>query len=240
MEEPRPPRKPPQIDPANTWVTSDTHWGHTNIVEYCRRPPDHEEAMVAEWFSAVPEDATVLHLGDLSYRNNGMFQHVISKKLTGARKLLIKGNHDHSRPVFYRKSGFQVVRPFSMVYDPSPEFGCDSSKRWIISFSHYPLKTPEPMLKGKDGTMRKHIHIHGHIHNNGYGGYTTDFTPFSLGQINVSVEQLHYRPVNLDRLLKGYIQGCYEPEEKVVRASEAAELGTLDPVTGKVLEAVGG
>lgn len=188
--------------------------------------------MIREWVAAVPDDATVLHLGDLSYSHNGMFRHVIAKKLTGQHKLLIKGNHDRSRSVFYKDSGFQVVRPFEMIYDPSPEFGAEASKRYAVSFSHYPLKTTEPHRQN-----RKHVHLHGHIHNQGYGGYTTPFTPFSLGQINVSVEQLHYRPVNLDLLLKGYINGCYEPDMRVVRASEAAEAGSLNPLTGEYIAA---
>jgi hypothetical protein len=29
--------------PANTWVVSDTHFGHQNIVGFCHRPLDHEQ-----------------------------------------------------------------------------------------------------------------------------------------------------------------------------------------------------
>ena len=63
------------INPANTWVTSDTHFGHDNIVGFCHRPgyakrdPDnygllpHEEIMLSEWRKEVPDDATFLHCG---------------------------------------------------------------------------------------------------------------------------------------------------------------------------------
>jgi calcineurin-like phosphoesterase family protein len=198
--------KTPTIDPARTWIISDTHWGHENIVEFCRRPADHEQVMIDEWRDVVPPDDTVLHLGDLSYRNNGMFRHVTSKQLTGSRKLLVKGNHDHSRPTFYRDSGFTVVRPFEMLYDYDENRPGDEAKRYVVTFSHYPLVAPCPRMR-----ERTRIHIHGHIHNQGYGGYDTPFTPFSAGQINVSAEQLHYRPVNLKLLLDGYIKGCYAP-----------------------------
>lgn len=201
---------PPQLDPANTWVVSDTHFGHQNIVGFCHRPMDHEQVMIAEWRAHVPDDATVLHLGDLCYKSNAQFKHILAPELTGARKLLILGNHDRQRFSFYRDCGFKIVKPFELRVGYDSDFNLDVRpgvdwpfKTWRVSFSHYPLKEP-------GGFDR--IHLHGHIHNNGYGGKDSPFVPFSAGQINLSVEQMHYRPVNLKSLLDGYIQGCYEPE----------------------------
>jgi calcineurin-like phosphoesterase family protein len=197
---------PPVIDPANTWVVSDTHFGHQNIVGFCHRPLDHEQVMIAEWRAHVPDDATVLHLGDLCYKSNAQFKHILAPELTGARKLLILGNHDRQRFSFYRDCGFKIVKPFSIEYVPVAPSGTEVP--WHVSFSHYPLKEPRDW----DVLFRvpRAVHIHGHIHNNGYGGKDSSFTPFSAGQINLSVEQTHYRPVNLKSLLDGYIQGCYE------------------------------
>lgn len=186
---------PPDIDPARTWVVSDTHFGHRNIVDFCHRPTDHENVMMEEWAREVPADATVLHLGDLAYRNNAFFKNMIAPHLTGARKLLVRGNHDKQRFSFYRDSGFKLVRPFEMRY---------GSRR--VSFSHYPLRSAPPANQ---------VHIHGHIHNKGYGGVKTPFVPFAAGQINVSVEQTCYRPVNLELLLRGYFDGYYEPDGQV-------------------------
>jgi calcineurin-like phosphoesterase family protein len=149
--------------------------------------------MVREWAENVPEDATVLHLGDLSYRNNSWFQHVIAPKLTGARKYLIPGNHDKQRAGFYHKAGFKLISPFEISYPVGKAV-------WTVSFSHYPLTEPP---------FPNHVHIHGHLHNNGYSGKEAPFIPFAAHQINVSVEQLHYRPVNLKVLLDGYIVGAY-------------------------------
>jgi calcineurin-like phosphoesterase family protein len=139
----------------------------------------------------------VLHLGDLCYKSNAQFKHILAPELTGKRKLLILGNHDRQRFSFYRDCGFKITKPFEMNYDGPDAY------IWRVSFSHYPLKQP-------DG-IRRHVHLHGHIHNNGYGGKHSPFTPFSAGQINLSVEQTKYRPVNLKVLLDGYIEGCYEP-----------------------------
>jgi calcineurin-like phosphoesterase family protein len=189
---------PLEIDPAKTWVISDTHFGHQNIIGFCNRPTDHEQIIMENWAQIVPTAGTVLHLGDLSYRNNAFFKNMIAPHLTGARKFLIQGNHDRQRPNFYRDSGFKIVKPFELIYTLNND--------WTVSFSHYPLRSYRDLYP-------RHVHIHGHIHNLGYGGKESPFVPFAKGQLNISVEQMHYRPVNLKDLLDGYIAGCYEPAQ---------------------------
>ena len=183
------------IDPKNTWILSDTHFGHANIVGYCARPEDHEQRMVAEWRATVPADGTVVHLGDLSYSNNATFRGIYSKELTGARKLLVRGNHDRSRFSFYRQCGFALVADFWIPWEHDPEYR--------IEFSHYPDGNPLPLRSWR---------LHGHIHNNGYyDGRQFDeprrLVPFWKNHINLSVEQIGYRPVNLNDLLRGAILG---------------------------------
>lgn len=181
---------PHDLDPTQTWVTSDSHFGHQNIVGFCHRPEDHETVMMEEWAQAVPEWGTVLHLGDLAYRNNAWFKNIIAKHLTGARKLLVKGNHDHQRYRFYKDCGFKLVRPFEIRY-----------RNHIVSFSHYPWSFEEEGNK----IPSNHVRLHGHIHNN---GYTRDaYVPFLAQHINLSAEQTKYRPVRLDLLLNGYLFG---------------------------------
>lgn len=193
------------IDIENTWITSDSHFGHENIGEYCHRPLDYDQVMVAEWRKEVPDDATVIHLGDLCYRGNAWFKNIIAPELTGKRKLLLKGNHDHQRYNFYKQCGFNMVRDFkirvgrtgdglgSIVAAEEADYG-----DWTVSLSHYPASEPlEPL----------HVRLHGHIHNN---GYTRDgFVPFLRNHINLSVEQTKYRPVNLKLLLDAAILGEY-------------------------------
>ncbi len=181
------------IDPQNTWITSDSHWGHANIVGFCARPTDHESLMLEEWAQVVPPEGTLLHLGDLSYRNNGMFKNVHAKHLTGRRKLLVRGNHDKQRHGFYRDCGFKPVSPFEIRY-----------RDWRVSFSHYPWDDQREGHKIPKNTVR----VHGHIHNNGYT--RRGFVPFLRNHLNVSVEQTHYRPVNLKDMLDGALYGEYD------------------------------
>lgn len=191
------------IDIANTWVVSDTHFGHDNIVGYCLRPEDHEVAMLAEWRAEVPDDATVLHLGDLCWKGNAYFKHIIAKELTGSRKLLIKGNHDRARDKLYKQAGFRLARPFALKLAETysglrvSEFGT-----YTVSFSHYPWSEED------DGTMfGTDWRIHGHIHNSGYTDKSRPYVPYLKNHINMSVEQTHYRPVNLKLLLDAALLG---------------------------------
>lgn len=216
------------IDIWNTWVTSDTHFGHNNIVGFCHRPEDHEQVIIAEWRKAVPDDATVLHLGDLCFRGNAFFKNIVAKELTGARKLLILGNHDHQRMSFYRDCGFKISRPFQIAVNVDDEvlqaatgdalveaqhiFPWSAGWR-TVSFSHYPWNEAEEgsMLSG-------HTHIHGHIHNS---GYTRDaFVPFLKDHINVSIEQTRYAPVNLGLLLDAALRGRF-PETTEAQLEDA-------------------
>ena len=181
------------IDPANTWVVSDTHFGHDNIVGFCHRPEDHEQVMIAEWRAHVPDDATIIHLGDLCYKGNARFKHITAKELTGDRKVLVMGNHDRQRMSFYRDCGFRIWRPFKIMFNGRE-----------VSFSHYAWNDEEDAGPMPPWAWR----IHGHIHNNGYS--RGPYTPFLKNHINISVEQTKYRPVNLKVLLDAAILGIYE------------------------------
>lgn len=202
------------INPVNTWVVSDSHFGHDNIQGFCHRPLDHDQVMIAEWRAQVPDDATVIHLGDLAYRSNARFKHIVAKELTGRRKLLILGNHDRQRFSFYKASGFQIVRPFAIewgVWQLVQGRKCP----WRVSFSHYPWNAAE------EGRMlHPDIRIHGHVHNN---GYTRDaYVPFLKQHLNLSVEQTKYRPVNLKLLLDAALLGVY-PETTDAQATAARD-----------------
>lgn len=202
------------IDLADTWVVSDTHFGHTNIVPFCFRPEEHEEIMIAEWRAHVPDDATVIHLGDICYGHNGgntRFRRLLSKELTGGRKFLIKGNHDRQGYSFYRDCGFRLMYPFKLGVSDSgdgvyavDDVRVDPQSTWTVSFSHYPWNPAEDGIQGPWD-----IRLHGHIHNNGYT--RNGFVPFLRNHINLSVEQTKYRPVNLKLLLDAALLGKYDP-----------------------------
>jgi calcineurin-like phosphoesterase family protein len=186
--------------------------------------------MMEEWAREVPDDATVVHLGDLSYRANGMFKNVISKHLTGERKLLIRGNHDRQRFSFYRDSNFKLTRPMELYFrqeggtEPCLEQVTYKRAQWVVSLNHYPWSVE------RDGEQpANHIRIHGHIHNSGYSRAV--YVPFLRNHINISVEQTKYRPVNLLALLEGYLLGVVpadDAEREEAAARKAARMGSTD------------
>ena len=53
------------------FFTSDTHFGHSNIIKFCNRPFKNAEEMdrvlIENWNNKVPEDGLVFHLGDFGW-----------------------------------------------------------------------------------------------------------------------------------------------------------------------------
>ena len=80
------------------YLTSDTHFSHHNILEYCKntRPYksiDHmNEVMINQWNQIVQPTDIVYHLGDVGF---GSVEDLVKimNRLNGG-KILIKGNHD--------------------------------------------------------------------------------------------------------------------------------------------------
>lgn len=171
-------------DINNTWLISDTHFGHENITRLCKRPPNVDALMLEEWAHLVPPDAMLLHLGDLVYRADFKAWEPIIAALPGDKHLIL-GNHDKQSLGFYKRCGFKVVGPFQHIYGVH-----------TLSFDHYPL----------DGKAFDYqLHIHGHLHNSGYGwGPDTSGSPARVGHVNVSIELTKYRPVHLGTLLRAY------------------------------------
>ena len=188
------------IDPAKTWVISDTHFGHQNIIGFCHRPSDHEQIILENIAQEVPDspDVTLLHLGDLCYRGNAQFRNMVAPYIEpkSGRKLLVAGNHDKQRYSFYKKCGFKQARPFSIMWGDTE-----------VSFSHYPWAAWD---EGR-AMPENHLRIHGHIHNNGYT--RSSFVPFLKNHVNVSVEQTKFKPVNLGSLLGAVLDGVYAADD---------------------------
>jgi calcineurin-like phosphoesterase family protein len=170
----------------DTWLISDTHWGHDNIVKYCGRPRHHDQLMLDNWRRLVGPDDTVLHLGDLAYpskaRGRGLDREI--RGLPG-HKFLIKGNHDNESKEFYRHYfGFEVVGRSTKGFNWL-EFE-DNNRRVILS--HFPWTI------GREWK----VNIHGHIHNN---GYSVDVLGMGKDHRNISVEVMNYEPVKLGWVL---------------------------------------
>lgn len=90
---------------SGIFFTSDTHFGHSKIIDYCKRPfssiEEHDKTLIQKWNNTVGQDDTVFHLGDFAYGNSQFIANII-KQLNG-NIILIKGNHDlrNMNPTLY-------------------------------------------------------------------------------------------------------------------------------------------
>jgi len=167
----------------DTYIISDTHFGHENIIKYCDRPKDHDLIMYMNWIATIRNKSNILHLGDVMWYKNdtpwedGKTLQEMVRSLPG-KKFLIKGNHDKKSNEWWEGIGFEIM--------PQRTFFKHNDQ--IILFTHY----PEDRLD-----IEWNVNIHGHIHNNSYAILQRDGRTW----INVSIEMMDYMPVKLRDIL---------------------------------------
>ncbi len=125
------------------FFTSDTHFGHENIITYCDRPfksfLEMDEALIKAWNLVVKPEDEVYHLGDVFFGNLTYAGEVLDR-LNGV-KTLIRGNHDY-------KTGFLK------------EFFAEVVKEKTLN-----LPEGTFYLKHKpQETWDTEFHLHGHTH----------------------------------------------------------------------------
>ena len=88
-------------DGRRTWVWSDLHLRHANIIKYCKRPfanaRDMDGTMMTAWKSVVGADDTVLNGGDVALAGRLDKSGRAGIREAPGRKLLMVGNHDFNR-----------------------------------------------------------------------------------------------------------------------------------------------
>lgn len=170
-------------------------FNHVNIVEYAGRPANHNELIQQNWRKLVRPEDTVLHLGDVLMGRRELWPSMPGW-LPGKVTVLNSGNHDepHKRKFMEEEWGWTFVDEFLTLY-----------KDYVVMFSHYPwgaIRDRDPnSTSNTDLTFEKMpegktLSVHGHIHEK---------PDPSLNYINVSVERMQYRPVNLQQLLDARI-----------------------------------
>jgi calcineurin-like phosphoesterase family protein len=161
------------------WFTSDTHFGHKNIIQYANRPFDSveqmDEVMVQRWNHHIKPNDLVFHLGDLFFYKGEMQQKMIPR-LHG-RKILIRGNHDDG----YTNSKFRALG-----FEPKNQYVFED-----YLLTHYP-QTQDAMLELIDQTHIKG-NLHGHVHDR------TDHLNKDVMRC-MCVEQNNYYPFHLDEI----------------------------------------
>ena len=162
---------------SNVFFTSDTHFGHKNIIKYSNRPfadiAEMDEAMVKNWNAKVGANDEVWHLGDLAFHKAGAIRGILSR-LNG-KIHFVRGNHDEVLP--------EIADRFTTVQDYK-ELKIDGQK---IILCHFPLLT---WNKAHRGAWHFHGHCHGSVNHLNVGST----------RIDVGVDNFNYTPVSFDEL----------------------------------------
>jgi calcineurin-like phosphoesterase family protein len=126
------------------YITTDTHFGHKKMTEYCGRPDNFEE-LIFKSLQKVPIGNTLIHLGDFCFGEDERWNNkFINENTHFFNKILVKGNHDNKSDNWYLDRGWDFVcDSFSIVY-----------KGKKILFSHEPKNI-----------LSYDFNIHGHFHN---------------------------------------------------------------------------
>jgi len=171
----------------NVFFIADTHFDHSNIIEYTGRPfSDVEEmnnTLIANWNAVVAKGDIVYVLGDFAFsRSKGRTDELLSQ-LNG-QKHLIQGNHDHSE--VRKAKGWQTVKQgASIVIKGQP-----------IHLSHYPMVSWSK--KVHDSWM-----LYGHCHGSLTRSYDLLGIDWSkLLMLDLGVEKWDYTPVSVDQVAK--------------------------------------
>ncbi len=157
------------------WFTSDTHFGHAKIIEYCNRPfnssIEMNEHLIARWNGVVAPDDTVIHLGDFGLGRAATLQ-AIFEQLNG-EKILVRGNHDKQDVL---KLGWREVVPYM-------EMKIDGH---FVVLSHYAFRVWNKSHRGS-------INLYGHSHNG---------LPDNSQQLDVGVDCWNFTPVSFTQILE--------------------------------------
>ena len=102
------------------FFTSDTHYGHEKVIDYCERPfrnlTHMDNTLIKNHNSIVSPDDTVYFLGDFCFKDYKLYK----RRLNG-NFIFIRGNHDRNNKVPTKilsavvKHGGKVIY---LVHDP--------------------------------------------------------------------------------------------------------------------------
>ncbi len=190
------------------WFTSDTHFGHKNIIKYCKRPfsssEDMDEEMIKRWNERISPKDEVYFLGDFTLTSDEEYIMNIFSRLNGLVRLM-RGNHDYwldeTRIHPKSKSGrIAFIQPLVSIKLDHPDL-INPKGHLPIVLCHYSIRNWEMAHYGS-------WHLWGHSHGvlEGFGKSfdigvdTNNFYPYSLDEI---AEKMKLLSPNYDASKKG-------------------------------------
>ena len=153
-----------------TWVTSDYHFNHRNIIKYCKRPFNNiyemNDTIISRHNEIVRPGDTVFLLGDFAL--DGSLDEFLSQM--NGNFIFIRGNHDSGCKYF-------TTRSLSIRYNGKS-----------ILLLHDPEYVKKPQFTNKEYD----IYLCGHVHEKWESAFV-DNKHFR----NIGVDVNNFYPVNL-------------------------------------------
>lgn len=187
------------------WFTSDTHFGHKNIIAFSNRPFKDEnhmtEELVKSWNEVVDEEDEVYHMGDVSLTNADK-THEILQRLNG-KIYLIKGNHEKSTlQKQYTRDRFEWIKDYYELKVDNPTI--DGNKHQLIVLCHYGMRV---WNKSHHGAWMLYGHSHDSMEHEAWGrsmdvgvdsAYRIlgEYRPFSYDEIKKIMSKRGHNPVD--------------------------------------------
>lgn len=173
------------------YFTSDTHFGHKNIIKHTGRPfysiQEMDDILVRNWNRKVGVYDDIYILGDVSMKGAEYVQEILVK-LNG-RKYLVRGNHDK----FADQEGFDK-NIFVWIKD---YYELKYKNEKFILF-HYPIEEWNQFF-------RDAIHLHGHQHN--HEDYNYQNLEKGLRRFDVGVDANNMFPVSIEEIIEFFHMG---------------------------------
>lgn len=185
-------------DSSKVFFTSDTHFGHGNIIKgfsswgfrnFCS-VEEHDEYLIEQWNKTVPEDGVVFHLGDFCFASISKWEE-IRNRLNG-KIYLIMGNHDVRNVA---TGGDRINNLFEEI-TPQKQISINGQ---MIYLNHFPFLCMTGVYSYND---RPTWQLFGHVHS-GPESNSQDIdrlVHLYPSQYDVGVDNNNYTPVSYEKV----------------------------------------
>jgi len=186
-----------------TFLTSDLHFGHRNIIRIGKGRPfdsiqEHDEALIENWNSVVKPGDIVYVLGDFSIETTIDEIRKPLSRLQGSKHLIL-GNHDRKKihNQLRAENLWQSVREYSSI-----KFNAADGTKVFARLMHFPILEFDGAFKNYR-CKEKYIHCYGHIHN--ANNYDHIYKQLGFPAVHIGVDTSStfpntkpYTPINIE------------------------------------------
>lgn len=182
-------------DPNKLFFTSDTHFGHKNIISFENRPfvdlKEHDEMLIKNWNEVVSDDSIVIHQGDFSLGLKSNKLKWILESLNGII-YLCKGNHE--KDIMKKSWAREYFEDIQLRYeievdDVNGKFKNENKKFNVIVADHFAMLS---WNKSHFGSYHTFGHSHGNLKHPSKFAY------------DVGVDTNNYYPISYFQLMENF------------------------------------